>query len=271
HPAHSRPLRTMPLARDQAVCLRTLGYSETSQIVTLLTREHGRVRLMAKGARRTTKAGKGKFDGGLDLLDVGHALFNHLPEKELSLLTEWKLEAGHLALRKDLRAIYLGLYCAEVVDRLIEEHDPHPRLYDQLVRLLERLAGESVREAVALAFVLNVLRQTGVLPDFRRTTDRRSLIDVAAAGEPLAFDGERAEFIAGEAADDLVRMSRSAVAVQPGAIRAIVDLLSLARTGGGLPEVSRDAADAAHRLLTAHIQYQTGSKLRMARYVLDQL
>ena len=46
-------------------------------------REHGVIRLIAKGAHRRTKAGASKFDGGIDLLDLGDAVFSHAPEREL--------------------------------------------------------------------------------------------------------------------------------------------------------------------------------------------
>src|SRR5438034_419460 len=79
------------LARDRCVCLRKVEYSETSQILLLFGREHGLLRVIAKGAHRKTKVGASKFGGGLDLLDVGDAVFTFDPAKELNILTEWDL------------------------------------------------------------------------------------------------------------------------------------------------------------------------------------
>ena len=252
----------MPLVTDQAICLRVTPFSETSQVVTLLTREYGRVRMIAKGARRTTKAGKGKYDGGLDLLDAGDATFSHAPEKDLSLMTEWRLTDGHLDLRHDGRALWLGLYAAELVDRLVEEHDAHPRLFDQLRRLLVRLADAEAREAVALAFQLNLLRQTGVLPDFARCADGRP----AGAAGRVAFSPRLAQLVC----DGQVDEAAGAVALPPIALDAVLTLLRLAKAGGTLPPLGRDATDPANRVLIAHVQEQTGSRLRLARYVLAE-
>src|SRR4051794_5744501 len=127
------------LVRDRCICLRKFDYSETSQILTLFTRGHGLLRVIAKGARRTTKAGASKFGGGLDLLDLGEAVFTHAPERELATLTEWTLLDGHLELRRALRSMYLGLYAAELVTMLFEEHDAHPELFDRLDQTIVEL------------------------------------------------------------------------------------------------------------------------------------
>src|ERR1700729_4343182 len=100
----------MPLVHDRCICLRKTEYSETSQILTLFSREHGMLRVIAKGAHRGTKAGASKFDGGLDLLDVGDGVFIHMRARDLPPLTGWGLREGNLSLRSQLRGIYLGLY-----------------------------------------------------------------------------------------------------------------------------------------------------------------
>ena len=122
----------MPLVRDRCICLRRTEYSETSQILTLFSRTIPCARAIAKGAHRRTKAGASKFDGGVDLLDNGDAVFTHDPGKDLATLTEWSLREGHLGLRTTLRGMYLCLYAGELVGRLVEEHDPHPELFDRL-------------------------------------------------------------------------------------------------------------------------------------------
>src|SRR5712671_6095140 len=130
----------MPLVRDRCICLRKVEYSETSQVLSLFGREHGIIRLIAKGAHRRTKAGASKFDGGVDLLDLGDGVFSLRLEKDLATLTEWSLRDGRLELRADLRALYLGQYAVELVGYLVEEHDPHPGLFDRLDQTLKELA-----------------------------------------------------------------------------------------------------------------------------------
>ena len=95
----------MPLVSDRCICLRKTEYSETSQILTLMSRDYGIFRAIAKGAHRRTKAGASKFDGGIDFLELGDAVFTHDPARDLATLTEWSLREGNLDVRKSLRAI----------------------------------------------------------------------------------------------------------------------------------------------------------------------
>src|SRR2546423_13654780 len=94
----------MALESDHCICLRKVEYSETSQILSLFSRKHGIFRAIAKGAHRRTKAGASRFDGGVDLLELGQAVFTHDPARDLATLTDWHLLQRHLAMRGDLRA-----------------------------------------------------------------------------------------------------------------------------------------------------------------------
>jgi len=95
----------MALVSDDAICLFKTEFSETSQILSLLTRTQGIVRVIAKGAHRRTKAGASRFDGGIDLLDLGQCVYSGDPARELAILTDWKLSDGHLELRRNLRGL----------------------------------------------------------------------------------------------------------------------------------------------------------------------
>ncbi len=139
----------MPAISDQAIVLRLSDYSETSQIATLFGARSGKLRLIAKGARRGTRA---RVATGLDLLEYGEAGF--LPprgEAGLGTLTEWLQRDAFLNLRGSLPALYAGLYAAERVTALTQELDPHPALFEALLALLRGLSappavtGESCR------------------------------------------------------------------------------------------------------------------------------
>jgi DNA repair protein RecO (recombination protein O) len=256
----------MPLARDRCVCLRKIDFSETSQILLLFGRDHGLLRVIAKGAHRRTKAGASKFDGGVDLLDVGDAVFTFDPSKELNTLTEWGLREGHLELRQSLRAVYLAQYAAELVALLFQEHDPHPAVFDRVVALLPELATPRAEETF-LTFQLDLLRESGYLPE---------LGTCAECGFP-AGEYEFAYFSPNRGGV-VCRNCEGAVpdrsALDQRLLRLVQGVLKLPRMNGAgsppqrLPRLTRHQTDPINRLLADHVEHTLGRRLRLSKYVL---
>lgn len=253
----------MPLVSDRCICLRKVAYSETSQILLLLARDHGLVRVIAKGAHRTTKAGASKFGGGIDLLDLADAVFTHDPERELSTLTEWSLRDGHLELRSHLRGMYLAQYAAELVAMLIEEHDPHPELFDRLEHTISELATGRAEEAF-LAFQLDLLRETGYLAE---------LVHCVSCGRDAAASD--ATFFSPARGGIVCRNCEGAVPdrmhIDLRLVRLVQGVMKLPRTNGTaqrLPRLTRHQTDPINRLFAEHVEHTLGRRLRLPRYVL---
>jgi DNA repair protein RecO (recombination protein O) len=249
----------MAIVGDRCICIRKTEYSETSQILTLFGREHGLFRAIAKGAHRRTKAGASRFDGGADLLDSGDAMTVLDVARDLNTLTEWKLRDGHLPLRTNLRGMYLGLYAAELVWSLLEEHDPHVELFDRLEAVLGDVATGRAEEAF-LAFELDVLQQTGHLPRLGRCTE---------------CDAREGEFFSSARGGVICRNCEGTVpdrvSIDGRLLRLAQQLLSLPRSNGSpqrLPKLTRHQTDPLNRLLADHIEYNTGKRLKMPRYVM---
>jgi len=253
----------MPLTPDRCICLRKTEFSETSQILTLFTRQHGLLRVIAKGAHRTTKAGASKFGGGIDLLDAGDAVFTLDLEKQMGTLTEWRLIEGHLELRRNLRAMYLGQYAAELVGFLIEEHDPHPELFDRLEQTLSDLATVRLEEAF-LAFELDLLRETGYLAEMSACVECSSTL---TDREPAWFSPSRGGILCRNC-ESLVH---DRIHIDVRLLRMAQSILRLPRSDGSaqrLPRLTRHQTDPINRLLVEHIEHTLGRRRRMHAYVL---
>jgi len=115
--------------------IRRWDFSETSQTVSLLTREHGIIRGLAKGAKRE----RGNFSGGLDLLAEGEIVAIVKPQVELANLTAWHLQRVHRAPRESLAANRAALYMVDLIHHMLIGHDPHPRAYQALSDALAEL------------------------------------------------------------------------------------------------------------------------------------
>jgi DNA repair protein RecO (recombination protein O) len=155
----------MPLINDEAIAIRRLDFSESSQVLIFFTREHGKQRLIAKGVKRSTKT---RFATGIDLLERGEVVFSRREERadRLGIMTEWHQEDVFAELRNDLRWIYAAQYAAEVTDAGTEDGDPSPGLYDALVTLLQSLSRDGLPALVR--FQRAVLEEIGLMPDLTR-------------------------------------------------------------------------------------------------------
>jgi len=166
----------MPAEKATAIVLRVIEFAESSLVVTLFTREFGKIQGLAKGGKRL----KGPFDSALDLLALCRIVFLRKSSEALDLLTEARLQRRFRVPGRDLAALYAGYYVAELLNELTDQYDPHPELFDLAD---ETLAGLAAAEPVAnriLRFELDTLRLLGHLP---------SLETCVECGNPVPMAG----------------------------------------------------------------------------------
>ena len=222
----------MPPVVDQAVVLRHWEYSETSQTVSLLTRAHGVVRGLAKGARRE----KGSFCGGFEVLTRGEIVFIPRETTDLSLLTEWDLQEVFWATRRDLQAHRIGFYMIDLVHHAVTASDPHPGLFDELVLRLGELEDEGRREEALLRFQWGLLVETGYQPRLSWDPGARTLGFNPLTGQVVADPGRSPSGTVWRVRGETVRL--------------------LAAVGDGVDPLEHSAStvDRANRLLSAYLR-----------------
>lgn len=153
----------MPLYRDEAIVLRTHKLAEADRIVTLLTREHGRVRAVAKGVRRTTS----RFGSRLE--PFTHVDLMIAEGRSLDTVTQAEtLTSFGSALGADYERYTAGTVMLETAERLAsEEREPSVQQYLLLVGGLRAMAGEAHRPGQVLdSYVLRALSVAGYAPSF---------------------------------------------------------------------------------------------------------
>jgi DNA repair protein RecO (recombination protein O) len=167
--------------KAEALVLRVVEFSETSSVVTLFTREFGKIHGLAKGARRP----KGPFESALDLLSRVRLVFLRKSSEALDLLTEAKLERRFRTAGRELSGLYGAYYVAELLNELTHDGDPHPELFDLAVETLGCLsAGSPPAGSTTLRFELAALRILGHLPSLGHCVECG---DAVATGRRTAF------------------------------------------------------------------------------------
>src|SRR5512145_1660215 len=143
----------------EGIVLRAVDYGESDRIVTLLTRERGKVGAFARGAR----ASRRRFAG---LLEPFTLLALDLADRRGDLLG---LEAAsalraHGGIRTELARIAVAGYAAELAGELVRDAEPHPELFELLADFLSGLDSGPARPAALRAFELGALAATGFMP-----------------------------------------------------------------------------------------------------------
>ncbi|MEE9405302.1 MAG: DNA repair protein RecO [Algisphaera sp.] len=181
----------MPKFKDNAICLRDLDYSESSQIVVLLTAEHGKLRGIAKGSRRQSPSSIQRFSGGLFLLNCGQVMATTRPHQELASITEWDLQDDCFGLRRHLGAQRAAMIAADLLNALLPDGDPHPKAFVLMTELLKQLttiifeaeAGEDTAMVASalLVFQWGLLCECGYQPELNRDVRLNEPLDKSNA------------------------------------------------------------------------------------------
>jgi DNA repair protein RecO (recombination protein O) len=143
---------------EPAYVLHRYDWSESSLILEVFTRRHGRIALVARGAKKPSS----NFRPVLLPLQRLHVAFGGDAEIRNLKSAEW--QGGHVMPTGD--ALLSGYYLNELLMRLLARDDPHPALFDAYAVTVELLASQNIDTlAVALrAFELRLLRDIGLLP-----------------------------------------------------------------------------------------------------------
>ena len=155
----------MPRFKDQAICIRLFDWSETSQVVGLLTQEHGKVRGLAKGSKRTSPGCVARYSGGIELLTMGQVVATIRPTSDLATITEWDLQETWRHFRTDLEAQRLGLFAVDLAGAMLADHDSHPGAFTALRDVLSALGEPSQRDAALLTYQWRMLVECGYRPE----------------------------------------------------------------------------------------------------------
>ncbi len=243
------------IVRTEAVVLHAFDYGETSRIVRLLTRQHGVIGVMARGARRPTST----FGATLQPTSFLQTVYYYRSQRGLQTLKETSYAVRFKRLSSDIERLTLGLRVVEVARAVIEEGEAHPLMLDLVVGALIHIDQAEDNAANAVPWLqLHLASLLGFAPDVQRE-------DVLA----LEDDGGRLRLQSGAVApigaSDGIRASRAA-------LRAFA---VLARTGldvAGRMRLEDDVRREVDNLVDAYLRLHTESRYpERVRGVADQM
>jgi DNA repair protein RecO (recombination protein O) len=166
------------IVQAEAVVLRTWPIHEADQIVSLFTRDTGKIKGVAKAAAKSRR----RFGGALEPMTHVRAHYAEKPGQELVRLDSFDILQSPLAEQVDYgRATALAFF-AEVLEQTLPDRDPHELVFRLLLSVLEETRVGHIWMPITY-FALWVTRLMGWLPDLSHCL----LCGAVLAGQPAYF------------------------------------------------------------------------------------
>lgn len=150
--------RTERTLRVEAIVLRHSDWGEADRLLTLYTREEGKLRAIAKGVRRL----RSRKAGHLEPFTRVKLMLAH--GRDLWIVTQAETVSAYLALREDLERIAQASYVVELLDRFTYEEGGNRALFDLLAVTLQRLDEGQPAFTVLRYYELRLLDLLGFRP-----------------------------------------------------------------------------------------------------------
>ena len=258
------------LTKDEAICIRALDYSETSQIVTFFTRATGKISAIAKGSKRPRSA----FDGTIEVFSYGKIVFSVPTKEKLATLTEFESAYGSSSFGRpanDLFALNCSFFAAELINLLTNEYDPHPGLFDSFLQFLQganehrassiehRESRIENRESLSLLilFQLALLKEIGLQPVLNACVNCKTRYEIRDTRYEIYFSSSANGLICRDCQNsfpDKIRLTKTAA-------NALSNLKLLAESG-------KNTLNEIETVLIHHFTELLGHRLKMAKYIL---
>ena len=147
--------------QTEAIIIKRIKLGESDRILTLYTPDKGKIKVVAKGTRRTTS----KLGGHVELLTHSQLLIAR--GRNLDIITQAQTINSFMPVKSDLDRLSQGLYCAELVDVFAEENIESVETFNLLRDTLDRLSGPDTGTIALRYFELHLLNYLGYRPQLQ--------------------------------------------------------------------------------------------------------
>jgi DNA repair protein RecO (recombination protein O) len=152
----------MSIVKSEAIFLKGINWRESSRILTAYSRDYGKVKLVAKGARRT----KSKYGAALEPLTHAQIIFYQRETRDLYTLSEAGILDTFEGIKGNLEKFSQASIASEMLDRSLAPEEGNPGMFRFVLSYLKSLAGASPEEGrlLLLAFQLGLSSRLGFEP-----------------------------------------------------------------------------------------------------------
>ena len=150
--------------KDLGIILKSQDFFETDRIITILTKEKGKIRAIAKGVRKPTA----KLAGSLEPFSLTHLILVE-GKKDLDIITGAEIVNSFKNLRENLKKTAAAFFLCELTDKLIGEKESHQDIFEQLKKSFKKLDSkkEIDLELITDFMIINLMADLGYRPELK--------------------------------------------------------------------------------------------------------
>lgn len=151
--------------KSEGIILARKNYGEADRIISVYSKDFGRLTLLAKGIRRP----RSRKRGHLEIFN----LINFQAESShgFDIITEVEVADNFFYIRRSLKRISLAYYFMEILEKITRESEPNPELYSLIIEYLNRLKSEKKLKLMRTDFVTRLLVLLGYWPSDKILVD----------------------------------------------------------------------------------------------------
>lgn len=245
----------MPLYKTPAVVLRSMPYGESDQIVTLYTLTLGKIKGIAKGAKRSRK----RFGNTLEICSYISATFFEKENLDLVRLSHCELIRPFAGLREDIAKLAWASYLIELVNALTAERIKNKALFRLLIVFLNLIDRGTLKGEIQRVFEVRLLSLLGYQPQFNHCTRcQRGLF-----GERFFFGAKEGGVVCPSCAANLPGL----LPVSLGTIKTLLLAQSIPLEKVGRISFSPQSLKESQAVLTLFLQQYLGKELKSKKFL----
>lgn len=247
----------MPLFTTHAIVIRSLNYGESDKIITFFTQDFGKLKGIAKGARRSRK----RFQNALSLFS--HLHLNFFDKEGMGLVRVESCDILHSfpRMRENFQKILYGNYYLELVNEMAGEREGNPEAFELLLSFLLNLEEMETREEQLRLFEIRMLSLFGYRPNMKRChlckKDWEDLKEIPT----VFFSPEKGALVC----DRCSKIQNDLIPLSLGTARLIEKISQMELQKVDRWRFTAQALSESEELLTQFIRYQLGKELKSLR------
>ena len=249
----------MPAFSTPAIMLRRIEFGDYDFIITFFTLNQGKVSVIAKSAKKSTK----RFSGILELFSVLDIVYGSARGKGLPVLQEAVLKQPFSKIRTDIKKTAYASYWAELVNAWMEKSEKQPKLYYLLKYVLGELDFGNTPEAVlSILFQMRFMTISGHSPNLRQCSICKAQLEEIKKGS-IIFDLSRGGLVCANCSQNISKR----LVLSKGTIKQLLWIEKGDLTQAKRMRFTPQASNEGLEFLEAFVPYHLGKEPKSLKFL----